>query len=170
MTTAIAILIWVLFGLLVLVGIALDLVGLFGNWVILAAVAGVWAATGFEHFGAVGFLGMGGLAAFGEVLETLLAGVGAKRFGGSKGSMAAGFVGCLIGAGLGTPLFPLVGTLIGACVGAFAGSALHEYLNHQRGVRDALWTGTGAALGRIGGLLAKLACGFGMLGVAAWTY
>ena len=56
MSLALAIAGWAVFGLLVVVGLALDAVGLFGNWVILAAVAAAWIATGFSHFG------FGGLA------------------------------------------------------------------------------------------------------------
>ena len=51
MTLFLAIVGWTLFSLAVLVGIALDLVGLFGNWVILGAVLIAWVVTGFEHFG-----------------------------------------------------------------------------------------------------------------------
>jgi len=170
MTLFLTILGWTLFAAAIIVGLALNLVGLFGNWIILVAVTIAWLVTGFEHFGPVALAIMLGLAILGELLEGAAAGFGASRFGGSKGSMFAAIIGCLLGAVAGTPLFPVVGTLAGACVGAFAGAALHEYLNMRRTVREAVWTGTGAAAGKIAGLIAKTLVGVVMLIVALVTY
>lgn len=161
---------WGLFGLAIVVGLGLDLVGLFGNWIILAAVALAWVVTGFDHFGIVGLGFMAGFAVLGEVLETALAGYGARRFGGSKGSMVAALVGCLLGAIPGTGILPIIGTLIGACLGAFAGAALYEYIKLEKKPGEAMWTGLGAALGKVGGVFAKLFCGFAMLAIAALTF
>jgi uncharacterized protein len=161
---------WTAYGLAVLVSLVLDAVGLFGNWILLGATVIAWILTGFQHFGPWGLAIMAALAVLGEVLEVALAGYGARRFGGSKGSMVAALVGCLAGAVFGTPLFPIIGTLIGACLGAFLAAALYEYLQQDKEVRAALWTGLGAALGKVGGLLAKLICGLGMLLAAALTF
>jgi hypothetical protein len=161
---------WSLFTLAILAGLALDLVGLFGNWIIFAAVTLAWVFTGFEAFSWVTLVLLLLLAVIGEVLETGLAGYGAKKFGGSKGAMIPTIIGCLIGAVLGTPLFPIIGTIIGACMGAFVAATLYEYIVHERGVKSSMWTGTGAAIGKVGGLFAKLFCGFAMLAVAALTF
>lgn len=163
---------WGLFGLAILIGLGLDLVGLFGNWIILGAVALAWLLTGFDHFGVFGLVFMLGFAVLGEILETALAGYGARKFGGSKGSMVAALVGCILGAIFGTPLIPIpiVGTLIGACVGSFVGAALYEYIQMERTHNEALWTGLGAALGKVGGVFAKLFCGVAMLIIAFMSY
>ena len=161
---------WAAFALAILIGLLLDLLGLFGNWIILAAIGVLWGVGGWEHFGIWPMLAMLALALLGEGLEFILAAYGAKKFGGSKGGMIAALVGTLVGAILGTPVFPLVGTLIGACLGAFAFAAGYEHLKHEKDAREAMWTGTGAALGKVGGLLAKLFCGLAMLTVAAFTY
>ncbi len=161
---------WAAFGAAIVLGLLLDLVGLFGNWILLGALSILWAVTDMAHFGPWALAAMVALTVFGEVLETLFAGFGARRFGGSKGSMVAALVGCLAGSVLGTPLMPIVGTLLGACVGAFVGAALYEYLNQEQGLHQAAWTGLGAAMGKIGGLFAKLFCGLAMLAVAAATY
>jgi uncharacterized protein YqgC (DUF456 family) len=165
-----AILGWTAFGIAVAVGLALDMLGLFGNWIILGALAALWIVTGFEHFGWAGVGLIVGLAVLGELLETLAAGYGASKFGGSRGSIVAALVGCLLGAILLTPVLPIIGTLIGACIGAFAGAASYEYLQMQKDVDQAVWTGVGAVLGRVGGMFAKLFAGFAMLAVAAFTY
>lgn len=162
---------WGLFGLAIIAGLGLDLVGLFGNWIILAAVALAWVATGFEHFGIVGLGAMTAFAVFGEILETALAGYGARKFGGSKGSMVAALVGCLLGAVLGTAIpILIIGNLIGACLGAFVGAALYEYIKLEKKAGEAMWTGLGAAIGKVGGVFAKLFCGMAMLIIAYFTY
>lgn len=167
---SLALLGWTAFGIAVLIGLALDLVGLFGNWIILAAIIVAWIVLGFVPFGWVGIGIIFGLAVLGEILETIAAGYGAKKFGGSKGSILAAVVGCLFGAILGTPLFPIIGTLIGACIGAFVGAALWEYIRHEKQPGEALWTGLGAAIGKVAGLFAKTLVGFAMLLTAALTY
>ena len=169
---SLAILGWSAFGLVILAGLALDLLGLFGNWIILAAMVVVWIVMGFVPFGWLGIGLMFGLAVLGEILETVAAGYGARKFGGSKGSMLAALLGCLGGAVLFTPLIPvpLVGTLIGACIGAFVGAALWEYIKHEKKPGEALWTGLGAAIGKVAGLFVKTLVGFAMLLAAAATY
>lgn len=161
---------WTAFGLAIAVGLALDMVGLFGNWIILAAVAIAWLATGFEHFGPWALVIMAALAGLGELIEFAAAGYGAARFGASKGGIWTTLAGCIVGGILGTPLFPVVGTVIGACVGAFVGAAAYEMLVAERGTSEAMWTGVGAALGKVGGLFGKLLAGFVMLVVAFFTF
>jgi hypothetical protein len=170
MATLLGILGWACFGLALLAGLLLDLVGLFGNWIILAAVAVAWLATGRAHFGGWGIAILAGLALLGEVLETVASGYGASRFGGGKGAMLAAVAGCLVGAVLGTPWFPIVGTLLGACVGSFIGATIYEYLVVQKEAPAALWTGLGAALGKVAGLFAKLIVGFAMVAAAAMMF
>ena len=170
MEIALAVLVWSIVGLVVAVSLVLNLLGLFGNWLILGAMAGVWLFYGMVPFGLWGLGGMLAFAVLGEVLETALAGYGASRFGGSKGSMVAALVGCILGAIAGTPLFPVVGTLVGACAGAFGGAALYEFLQHDAGMNRSIWVGTGAAIGKMGGILAKFTCGLVMLAIAWATF
>jgi len=165
-----AILGWFLFGVVIAVGLALDLVGLFGNWVILGAIAGAWAITGFTHFGGWTMAVLAGLAVLGEVIEAIAAALGAKRFGGDRGAALSALAGGIAGAVLATPVLPVVGTVAGACAGAFLAAAGHELLLMRRAAPDAVWTGLGAALGRIAGLFAKLAIGIAMLILAAVTF
>ena len=165
-----AVLGWMLFGIAVLAGVLLNLVGLFGNWVILGAVAVAGVVTGFDHFGwgtlAILFV----LAALGEAMEMAAAGVGAAKFGGGKGAIVAAVVGTLVGAAIGTSVFPIVGTIAGACLGAFGAAALYEIMSDNRDLAGAARVGTGAAVGKLGGIAAKSAVGFAMLLVAAVSY
>lgn len=166
MSLALAILGWTLFGLVILAALALDLVGLFGNWVILGAVGAAAAISGFEHFAGYTLVILLVLAILGEVLEALSAGVGAAKYGGGKGAVAAALVGTLVGAVLGTALFPILGTIVGACAGAFFFATLYEFLVSNRDLDTATRIGFGAALGKIAGLFAKTFVGFAMLLVA----
>lgn len=161
---------WSAFGLAIFVALLLDLVGLFGNWIILSAMLAVWFFKGFVPFGWLGLGLMLGLAVLGEILETWFAGYGARKFGGSKGAMVAALVGTIGGAILGSPVFPIVGTLLGAIAGAFVAAAIYEIIQHERSMKEAAWTGVGAAVGKVGGLFAKLFCGLGMLLVAFFTW
>lgn len=163
---------WTSFILAIMAGVGLNLLGLFGNWLILGAIAVAAFATGFDHFGGYTLLVLLGFAVLGEILEAGAAGVGAARFGGGKGAIGASLVGCILGAILFTPLIPIpiVGTLIGACIGAFLGGGMYEYLQREKGMKESLQVGFGAALGKIGGVMAKSAVGFIMLLIALFTY
>ena len=170
MSLVLAVIGWTFFVLGITAGLALDLVGLFGNWVILGTVTAAWLCTGFHHFGVWSLLSLAVLAGFGDLLEMIAAGYGARKFGGGKGAIIASLVGCIVGAIVGTPWFPVVGTLMGAIVGAFGGAALYELLIVGKTTGASIKTGVGAALGRIGGVIAKLAIGLAMLIVLAFNY
>ena len=100
----------------------------------------------------------------------LAAGYGTAKFGGSRGAVVSALIGCVAGAVLGTPVFPVVGTLIGACLGAFLAAMLHELVLMRKTTQHAARAGFGAALGKVGGMLAKLVVGLAMLVLAALTY
>jgi len=165
-----AILGWLVFGVAIAAGLLLDIVGLFGNWVILAAIAVVWVVTGFVHFGGWGMTAMLGLAVLGEAIEMIAASLGATKFGGSRGAAVAAMLGCIAGAIIGTPMLPVLGTIAGACAGAFIAVASFETVLMRRDLQGAVRTGFGAAVGKIAGLLAKMFIGFLILFVAAFTY
>lgn len=163
---------WIVFGLVIIMGLILDLVGLFGNWLILGAIAAAWALSGFDHFGGYTIPILIGLAILGEVLETAAAGMGAAKFGGGKGSIVASVVGCIVGSivGTGSIPIPLIGTLIGACGGAFLAATAYELNRQEHVIEGAIRVGIGAALGKVGGLFAKTLIGFAMLGVAVINF
>jgi len=170
LSTTLAVLGWTAFGLAVLGGIALNMLGLFGNWVILLAVGVVAAVSGFEHFDGWTLPILVVLAALGEAVEFFAAGAGTARYGGGKGAMVAAVVGTIVGAIIGSPFMLIIGTIIGACVGAFAFAALYEISVSRKRLEAAARAGYGAALGKIAGMFAKTMVGFVMLFVAFLNY
>ncbi len=164
--TALAIFGWTLFAIAVLAGIALNVFGLFGNWVILGAVIIAWLVSGFYYFSIWSILVLFVMAAIGEQLEALAAGYGASKFGGSRGTMIASIAGAIAGAMFGAPFGFVFGSLAGGFAGAFIGAILYELIQEQKGYREAVWSGVGAAVGKLGGVFAKLLMGFLMLATA----
>ena len=138
------------------------LIGLPGGWIMIGGAIVIelcdtfWGGTITWGWIAIGIcLGLG---VFGELLELIASGLGAKVGGGSRRGMIGAIVGSIGGAILGTVLIPipLIGTLIGAVLGAFSGTVLAE-LTHQDPpeLGQLAKTATGATIGRILGILGK---------------
>lgn len=161
--------------------LGLNLLGLPGNWLILATAAGAWWLIGGP--GELGDLGAGEagepgarmfhygvliallvLALLGELLEFLMGAAGAAKSGGSKRGAAGAILGAILGGIIGTIAIPIpiIGSILGACGGAFIGAMVGE-LHGGKQVGHAVQIGRGAAVGRFWGTVAKLT-----VGVAMW--
>ncbi|HEX2780554.1 MAG TPA: DUF456 domain-containing protein [Gemmatimonadaceae bacterium] len=139
--------------------------GLPGTWLILG-VAVAYAAMTHESIGWVSIVIIGVLAIVGEVLEFMLTGRVARRFGGSKRGSWGAIIGGTAGAIMGIPFpVPFVGSMIGAFLGAFAGAFLFEVAGGTR-AGPATKVATGAFLGRVAAAAMKVGIGFVM---AAWV-
>jgi uncharacterized protein len=136
--------------------------GLPGTWVMLGAAV-AYAAMTHESIGWVSIVIVGVLAIIGEILEFMLAGRYARRYGGSKRAGWGAMVGGVVGAFAGTPL-PIIGSMIGSFLGAFAGALLFELAGGVR-ARPAAKVATGALLGRVTAAALKVGIGFVM---AVW--
>lgn len=129
------------------------------------------AAAGGLNWDAVILLGV--MAAGGEVAEFVAGAVGASKEGGSRRGVVLALVGTTIGGFLGMfmaipiPILgPLIGALAGGAAGAFAGAYLGEMWKHGR-ADQSVRVGTGAAVGRVLGTLAKVLIGLVMVVVLA---
>lgn len=149
-----------------LIGLFLSLVGLPGIWLIpLATILFAWV-TGIDTYvgvGAIAAIILLGLAA--EIIEFFAGAVGAKSAGGAKRSMVGAVLGGIIGGIAGTPILPIVGTIFGSVMGAFLGAYLLQ-LTKKSSADAAKKTGTGAAIGRVIGIITKTAFGVAMMMVA----
>ena len=156
-----------LFALLGLGCLLLVLLGLPGLWLMLALAVAVELIPGSVHFGWEVIAGCAGLGVAGEVIEAVAGAAGTRFGGGGRRGMIGAFAGGIAGALVGTALvpIPIVGTLVGALAGSFAGAWYGEATAPEaRGRAHNLRAAFGAALGKLGGTLGKLA-----LAVVAWV-
>jgi uncharacterized protein YqgC (DUF456 family) len=139
--------------------LALDLLGLPGNWLMVAGTLLVaWLRPGM--FGAWTLVAVCVVAAAGEALELLSGAVGARKGGAGRRGAAGALLGGFLGAIAGTFWIhvPLLGSLAGACAGACLGAWGLE-LSGGRGFGASLRAGVGAGAGRALGTVVKLAAG-----------
>jgi uncharacterized protein YqgC (DUF456 family) len=139
--------------------LALDLLGLPGNWLMVAGtLLTAWLVP--EMFSVWTLVAIVILAAAGEVLELLSGSLGARKGGagrrGAMGALLGGFIGAIVGTFL-IPV-PVLGSLIGACGGACLGAWGLE-LSGGSDIRASLRAGFGAGVGRAFGTVIKLAVG-----------
>ncbi|MCL6503262.1 MAG: DUF456 family protein [Pirellulales bacterium] len=164
-----------LYVLALLAGWVLNLVGLPGNWLMVAAAAlCAWLAPPDSRLHlewlTVVLLAVVGLA--GEAAEFAAGAAGAARKGGSKRGMVLSallaVVGGLAGAVVGTPI-PIIGNAVAAVLGAALGSAAGAVLGERwkgRELNQSLQIGEAAFWGRLLGTLAKTVAGTVILATA----
>jgi uncharacterized protein YqgC (DUF456 family) len=152
---------WILAGVLVLVGLAGTLLPVLPGipLMLVGMLIAAWADE-FTRIGWVTLTILTLLAAFSIVIEAAASAMGARRIGASRLAILGAALGALFGIFLG-----LVGLVLGPFIGALAG----EFAARRDGHR-AIDAGLGAWIGFVVGTVAKLAVAFTMLGVflAAW--
>lgn len=153
-----------LFGLVLLVSIALIPLGLPGLWLMIGAALGFNALAGpTAHIGVATLVGVSCLGVVAEVLEFTVAARYTRRYGGSRRAGWGAILGGFVGAFLGVPI-PIVGSVIGGFLGAFAGAFIAEWTRRDP-AGSPTRVATGALLGRAAGAAIKTAFG---LAIAAW--
>jgi len=154
----------------------LTLVGMPGNWLMVAA-AGLYLFLGPTDerlaIGGYVFVLLVGLALLGEGLELLASALGVARAGGSRrgavlallGAMMGGILGLFVGAPA-----PVIGSMLAAVLlaslGALAGAMMGEIWK-GRPLGDSWTIGKAAFWGRLFGTLAKTTIGAVMVAVVA---
>jgi uncharacterized protein YqgC (DUF456 family) len=139
-----------------LAGLVMVPLGLPGTWLQVAAI-GVYSYATHWRMGWWIFALALVLAAFAEVVEFVMGGRFAQKYGGSKRAAWGAILGGLVGAFVGIPI-PIIGSVIGAFVGAFLGAAAMEW-THRSEMRGALRVGWGAFLGRLAAVAMKSTVG-----------
>ena len=142
-----------------------QLLGLPGNWLIVAAaVLDAWL-MGPDATGAISWqtvFVLAALAVAGEIAELAASAAGVKQVGGSRRgavlAIAGSIVGSIVGLFVGVPI-PIVGSLVAAvlfgAVGALAGAVLGESWK-GRDFDASLTVGKAAFVGRVLGTVAKM--------------
>ena len=99
------------------------------------------------------------LAVAGEIVESFMGILGAKKFGAGKAGMAASFAGGIVGGIAGSMVLPLIGTLAGVFIGGFIFTFAAEALLAKKTTADSAKAGLGALLGRVVSVQTKYTAG-----------
>lgn len=153
-------------GLLGLV-LFLNVFGLPANWLILG-LAALWklAHPVAPNMGLLFWSVMILLALLGEILETGLQIVKARKYGSSSSGTFVGMIGAIIGAIALAPMFWGIGAFLGALMGAWLGCFGMELLK-GRPAEEALSAAFGTLVGRFLGTICKIGIGATMI-VFVW--
>lgn len=142
------------FGILI-IGLFLTAVGLFGNVIIFSAVLLYAFLTGFSTIGIRELVVVGLLYGIGELLEYVFTLMGVKWLGASRISGWMAVIGTMAGAMLGGSFVWGIGVVIGGFIGAFLGALITELIV-RREIGPALKAGLGAFIGKTGAVIVKL--------------
>ncbi len=159
----------ILFFLFSIAGIISHFFGLPGNWVILGVSFLLAWAGHFDKIQITTLAILLALTLLGELVEFLLGIVGAKKYEASNRAIAGSIFFGIIGAILGAPFFLGIGSIIGAFAGAFAGAVIFELLQ-GKGITQAINSGWGTLIGRVGGSFAKIFIGIVMVVITLSSY
>jgi uncharacterized protein YqgC (DUF456 family) len=161
MTPEMGLLLWVLAGLLVLVGIAGTILPAIPGTplVLIGLVLAAWA-DGFQKVGWFPLAVIAGLTVLSLIVDFAATSLGAKRVGASWLAVAGATIGTIVGLFFGLP---------GLILGPFVGAVLGEYLA-RRNRDQALKAGLGTWVGILLGTAGKLALIFMMIGVFVFFY
>jgi uncharacterized protein YqgC (DUF456 family) len=152
-------LILILTALLCLLGLLLSMLTFSGMWLVLLAALITMFSIGFPSLGTLVVFALLCLAA--EGFEALAGFLGVQKRGGSKLAGFAALIGGLVGAGIGTGIFPILGTFAGMLIGSFGAAFLVEWnrLNHHGQAAHIAW---GTVWARLAVLFLKTALTLGM--------
>ena len=156
--------------LLTLLGFAANVLGLPGNWFIVAMAFGCWwivLPESSSHVSPLPFVAILVAALLGELLEFLAGALGASRVGGSKrgtvlaigGSIGGAVTGLFLGNLIPIPIVgPVIASLLLGASGAFAGAIVGERWV-GKDWEHSLQVGNAAFWGRLIGTVGKAVCG-----------
>ena len=155
------VLLWIIAGVLVVVGIIGTVApALPGPVLIFAGLLLAAWIDGFEKVGWLPLAMLGMLTALTFVADIVATGAGAKRAGASKQAVIGATIGTIVGIFFG---------IIGIFVGPFAGAAAGEFLAN-RDLVSAGKVGYGTLFGLVLGAAMKIALALAMVGVFVTAY
>jgi uncharacterized protein YqgC (DUF456 family) len=156
--------------LILLLGWMINIVGLPGLWLMVAAYGLYALASGWGiYVGWASLIAMIVLALLAEVAEFGASAAGSKAAGGRMRGMIGGVIGAFVGGILFSIFLPIwpVSTIIGAVLGAFAGALVMEFTDKEW--EHAVRVGIGAAKGRLWAIAIKMLFGLAMFLVALFA-
>jgi len=135
--------------LLCVIALFLSALAFSGTWLVLLAALITFFSSGVPTLGTLVIFALLCIAT--EIAEALAGWLGVQKRGGSKLAGLAALGGGLIGAGVGSGIFPIIGTFLGMLIGSFALAFLVELnrLNHHKQAAHIAWGTVWARLGII---------------------
>ena len=152
----------VLYIVFAITGIFCIFIGLPGNFLILLFSSLLAWYFKFEVIRINIIILLVALAILGELLELLIGIIGSKKKKASTSAIVGSIAFSIIGAILFAPILFGFGAIIGAFLGAFFGAFIVEFIK-KRDISQAMDSGKGAFLGKLGGVLVKTVIGFIMI-------
>ncbi len=149
----------ILTALLCLIGLLLSTLTFSGTWLVLAAAFITKLTIGIPNIGTLVVFVLICIAV--ELIEMLAGFIGVQKRGGSKLAGFAALIGGLVGAGVGTGIFPILGTVAGLLIGSFGAAFLVEWLRlrHHEQAAHIAW---GTVWARLAVLFLKTTLTLGM--------
>lgn len=147
----------ILFVIAVIAALLSNFFGVPGNILIAINSLIYGVITNFDSFSLTFVLTLFLIVLLVEFLEYLIIALTAKKYGASKWGIAGGILGGIGGAISGAFFTPVMGAIIGSILGVFVGAIIFEYFRSFN-LKNAINSGLGAFLGKLGGLSLKT-CG-----------
>lgn len=145
--------------LLCLIGLLISTLTFSGTWLVLVAALITKLTIGIPTVGSLVVFALICIAV--ELIELLAGFLGVQKRGGSKLAGFAALIGGLVGAGVGTGIFPILGTFAGMLIGSFGAAFLVEWnrLKHHEQAAHIAW---GTVWARLAVLFLKTTLTLGM--------
>ena len=147
----------IVFAVIILASLFSNFFGVPGNLLIAVNSFIYGLVTNYAEFSFTFVLTLFAIFLLVEFLEYLLIIVSARKYGASKWGITGSIIGGIGGAISGAFITPVVGAIVGSIIGVFAGATLLEFIKSYN-FKDALRSGIGAFIGKLGGLSIKT-CG-----------
>lgn len=154
----------IILALLTLAGVLLAALQFPGAWLILTAATGYDWYYDWGRFGWKLLVVLAVVALVAEVAEALAGAVVARKAGASRRASIGALLGGFLGMLFLTPVpVPVISTIVGGLLGCFLGALIGELTLHDN-VAKGTKVGLFAAIGRILGMLIKVAAAFVIAG------
>ena len=160
--------VFIIFLVVAIAGLITLIFGLPGNFIVLIDTILYGWYGGFSEITFRVIVALVLLSLLGELLEFLIGITGLKKYKSSNKAIVGSIVGGIVGAIWGAPFLLGIGSIIGAFIGAFAGAFLVELLD-RKGASQAIQSGWGAFVGRLGGTITKGVIGIAMVSIAIFS-
>ncbi|MFL5595569.1 MAG: DUF456 domain-containing protein [Gemmatimonadaceae bacterium] len=142
----------------IVLSLVLIVLGFPGLWIMVASAVTYNMIVPGDPIGWVTLIVVGVLALVAELLDFVMTGRYARKYGGSRRAGWGAILGGIVGAMVGVPI-PIVGPVIGAFVGSFLGALIAE-LTGGSSAGDATRVAKGALIGRVVSTALKIGIGF----------